>query len=225
MSLILSVFSLLLGAIARLWMMTVRTQTLSHSSLRASADRPWVLALWHGHLLALLTHRRRRRTFALVSLSRDGEMLAPALRFFSVEAVRGSSSKGGRQGLATIVSKLGEGYDAAFAVDGPCGPARVAKPGALAAARDGGGQVVPYAAACSCAILLSSWDGFVIPLPFSRIMIVLGEPIASSDIGTDELAARIDSAARIAQKALTEILDKTAPKAFAWDQDRWNVEG
>lgn len=193
-----------LGLVARAWLSTLRIRVLTHPSLRLERSRPWVLALWHGHLLLLLAHRRRRRTAALVSWSRDGEILRWGMRWFGLAAERGSSSRGGRAGLRAMVERLLGGWDGAFAVDGPRGPRRVARPGALCAARRAAGLVVPYAAACSWALRLRSWDRCEVPLPFSRVVVVLGEPISptAQAVTSRCLAARIDAAARLAQSCL-----------------------
>ncbi|MFW5738829.1 MAG: DUF374 domain-containing protein [Myxococcota bacterium] len=148
----------------------------------------------------LLAHRRRRRTVALVSWSRDGSLLSGAMRWFGVASVRGSGSRGGRAGLQRSVERLVAGWDAAFAVDGPRGPRGLARPGALAAARSARGIVIPYAAAGSRSLSLESWDRFQVPLPFSRVAVVLGAPMLPRARGTTEqLAARIDAATRLAQ--------------------------
>lgn len=199
-----AVLGLLIGFVARVWMLSVRTRVVLDPALSDRAEHPWVLALWHGHLLPLLAHRRRGPTVALVSWSSDGTMLAWAMRWFGVDAERGSSSRGGRVGLSLVTRRLRTGWDAAFAVDGPRGPCGVVRPGALAAARDVRGCVVPYVAACSHAIRLRSWDGFLVPLPFSRVVIHLGAPVAPAELplSTEDLATHIDAAVRFAQESL-----------------------
>jgi lysophospholipid acyltransferase (LPLAT)-like uncharacterized protein len=193
-----------LGLLARAWLFTLRVRVVTHSSLDVASPHPWVLALWHGQLLSLLAHRRRRRTVALVSWSRDGETLAWAMRWFGVSSERGSGSRGGKEGLEAVMARMREGWDAAFAVDGPRGPKGVARPGALAAARDARGLVVPYAAACSRTIVLRTWDRFEIPLPFSSVVVVLGAPLPRGDgVEADVLAARIDTASLLAQEIVT----------------------
>lgn len=192
-----------LGLLARLWLLTLRIQIHTHPSLQPSASTPWVFALWHGQLLPLLAHRRPRPTVALVSLSADGERLAWGMRWFGVRAERGSSSRGGKEGLAAVVERLRRGWDAAFAVDGPRGPRGVAQPGALAAARSARAWVVPYAVACSRKWVLRSWDRFEVPVPFCRVVVVLGEPVTDPyRCKPHRLAARIDAAASLAQEQL-----------------------
>jgi lysophospholipid acyltransferase (LPLAT)-like uncharacterized protein len=68
------------------------------------------------------------------------------------------------------------GHDLAITPDGPRGPARVFKPGALNAARLTGLPVVPLAVAASSAWHVDSWDRFLVPRPLARIRIAYGQP-------------------------------------------------
>jgi hypothetical protein len=147
--------------------------------LEGVRDRPWVLAFWHGTQWPLLAWRRRRPTVVLVSLSRDGAMQARALALQGLRVVRGSSSRGGAKGLAQVVRAMKrEALDAAFAVDGPRGPLGRVKGGLLVAARATGAVVVPLTGSMRRGLVLRrSWDRFAIAWPFTRVDVVLGEPI------------------------------------------------
>jgi lysophospholipid acyltransferase (LPLAT)-like uncharacterized protein len=206
----------LVGLTARAWIATLRLTLLLDPNVDVTTARPWSLAFWHGQQFALLRWRRRRTTVALVSLSRDGEIQAGALPRVGLSIERGSSSRGGAAGLKAIVRRLRRGVDAAFAVDGPKGPRGVVRSesggvGAALAARLAGGLVVPMASACSSFRVLSrAWDRFELPLPFSRVVVVLGPPIEPEQATPDRLAAAIDSARVVAIAALAE-----APRAKA----------
>jgi hypothetical protein len=207
----------LLGALVRVWLSTLRFSLVVDPALAgsASADLPWILALWHGQQMLLLRWPRRRRTIVLVSLSRDGDLLAGALPVLGCGVERGSTSRGGAGGLRSIVRRLRSGCDAAFAVDGPKGPRRSVRAlGASAAARLAGGVVVPLAAACSASWVLSrTWDRFELPRPFSRVAVALGAPLdletASSPSG---LAEAVESARAVAEEALKQN-DRTGRRA------------
>lgn len=209
----------LLGALVRVWLSTLRFSLVIDPALAGSAsaasDLPWILALWHGQQMLLLRWPRRRRTIVLVSLSRDGDLLAGALPVLGCGVERGSTSRGGAGGLRSIVRRLRSGCDAAFAVDGPKGPRRSVRAlGASAAARLAGGVVVPLAAACSASWELSrTWDRFELPRPFSRVAVALGAPLdpeaASSPSG---LAEAVESARAVAEEALKRN-DRTGRRA------------
>jgi lysophospholipid acyltransferase (LPLAT)-like uncharacterized protein len=167
------------GAIARAWLATLRVRLHVDPALAAVADRPWVMAFWHGNQWPLLAWRRRRRTVVLVSFSRDGAIQSGALVAQGFRVVRGSSSRGGVRGLAALVRAMRrERADAAFAVDGPRGPRGIVKGGVVAAARATGGVVVPMAGSVRRGVVLSrTWDRFAIAWPFTRVDVALGAPV------------------------------------------------
>jgi lysophospholipid acyltransferase (LPLAT)-like uncharacterized protein len=122
--------------------------------------------------------RRRRREIALlVSSSRDGEIVRKVMSPFGYRAIRGSSTRGGHGALRDLARAIGAGSDAAVTPDGPKGPARSAKVGAVALARMTGAVIVPVACGASWAKRARSWDRFLVPVPFSTIRYASGEPI------------------------------------------------
>jgi lysophospholipid acyltransferase (LPLAT)-like uncharacterized protein len=181
-----------LGVLARAWLATLRVRVVRDPSLERVADRPWVLAFWHGTQWPLLAWRRRRRTVVLVSLSRDGAMQARALAVQGLRVVRGSSSRGGARGLAALVRAMKcEQADAAFAVDGPRGPLGVVKGGAIAAAQATGAVVVPMTGRVGSGIVLRrAWDRFALAWPFTRVDVVLGAPIEPATAGARDAVER-----------------------------------
>jgi lysophospholipid acyltransferase (LPLAT)-like uncharacterized protein len=193
----------LLGAIARLWLASLRVRVAIDPALEAMSNRPWVLAFWHGTQWPLLAWPRRRSTVVLVSLSRDGMMQARALSMQGLRVVRGSTSRGGARGLASLVRMMKrDGVDAAFAVDGPRGPRGVVKGGAVVAARAAGAVLVPMAGAVRRGIVLRrAWDRFAIAWPFTRVDVALGCPIDPAVVGdarseVERALARMNGALR-----------------------------
>ena len=173
-----------LGAcVARLWLASLRVRVHGGSVLEGRRG-PHVLAFFHGTQLMLHGLGRRRRTCVMVSRSRDGDLQAAALGLLGFDVVRGSSSRGGTRALAAIVRRLRQpDTDAVFAVDGPRGPYGVVKPGVLVAAEHAGASIIPAGAAARRRLVLErAWDRFVLPLPFTRVEIVLGPPF---DLGAD----------------------------------------
>ena len=195
-----------LGWLVRAWIATWRVRVIEHPALQGSAaERARILAFFHGTQLAFHVVRRPRPTVVLVSHSRDGELQAGALHSLGFRIARGSSSRGGARGLASLVRVLRtEAADAAFAVDGPRGPQGRAKPGVLLAARRSEALLVPAGCASSHAhVLERAWDRFQIPWPFARVQIVLGAPVdPQSDSAAAQLEAAIDACNRDAADAL-----------------------
>jgi lysophospholipid acyltransferase (LPLAT)-like uncharacterized protein len=193
----------------RAWLCTLRLTLVVDPAVTAARAHPFALAFWHGQQFALLRWAWKQRMVALVSRSRDGELVAAALGILGVESARGSSSRGGAAGLKATVRRLRAGLDAAFAVDGPRGPARVVRcrggsVGAAQAARLGGGVVVPMAAACArCHVFARAWDRFELPLPFTRVVVVLGAPLAPGEATPEALGTAIDRARGEAARAVS----------------------
>lgn len=138
---------------------------------------PAVYVTWHEHLLPLALLCRRQGVVALVSRHRDGEILARILRRLGYETARGSSTRGGGPGLRRMIRAGRAGKPLAFTPDGPRGPARRCKPGAVRAAAATGLPVVPLATAATRSRRLGSWDQFMIPGPGARIYVSRGRPL------------------------------------------------
>jgi lysophospholipid acyltransferase (LPLAT)-like uncharacterized protein len=168
-----------LGVLAKVWLRTLRVRVISHPAIAAASGRPWVLAFWHGKQWPLLAWKRRGRTVVMVSLSDDGRMQARALGILGLTVVRGSTSRGGARGLASLVREMRRtDADAAFAVDGPRGPQGRVKGGAVSAARATGAVLVPVTGVVHGGFVLGrAWDRFEVAWPLSRVDVVLGEPI------------------------------------------------
>lgn len=140
-------------------------------------QKPVLLAFWHGRMLCFVHLYRRTRLTVLVSHSKDGEFISQVLRRFGIHATRGSSSRGGARGLLEIVKRVRRGYHVACTPDGPRGPRYQVQPGIVAIAKQTGAPILPVTYSAQWKKVLGSWDGFVIPLPFSRVVVVYGEPI------------------------------------------------
>jgi lysophospholipid acyltransferase (LPLAT)-like uncharacterized protein len=144
---------------------------------RKAAGERVILAFWHRHILLMPFAYGRGRATVLISLHRDGELVARAIRRLGYEPTRGSTSRGGLAGLRELVRKGRAGYDLAFAPDGPRGPAGEVHPGVLAAAQATGFPILPVAWAASRCRRLASWDRFVVPWPLAAVDFVYGEPL------------------------------------------------
>jgi lysophospholipid acyltransferase (LPLAT)-like uncharacterized protein len=193
---------LVLGLFVRVWLCTLRIELRGSGVLSSAA--PLVFAFWHGDQMLLARVPRRRSTVALVSWSRDGDLQRGVLTALGFCVVRGSTSRAGAAGLKGVVRALSSGSDAAFAVDGPKGPNRAVKPGAAKAASLAGAQLVPVGSAGSrCLTLARAWDHFLIPLPFSRVVVVLGEPLLGAGVQQNaRVASALSSVSREAALAL-----------------------
>jgi len=96
---------------------------------------------------------------------------------FGYHAARGSTSRGGVRALAQLKRDMAGGRPAAFTIDGPRGPARVAQPGAVWLAGATGNPIVPFHIEAASFWTINSWDRHQVPKPGSNIAIAIGAPI------------------------------------------------
>jgi lysophospholipid acyltransferase (LPLAT)-like uncharacterized protein len=183
----------------RLLRATVRLRYHGDEPIRdwERGEQRFILAFWHRHLLLMPYAYKGRRISVLVSQSGDGELIARTVARLGIDSSRGSSSRGGIAGMRSLLRKVAEDWDIAFTPVGPKGPASEVQPGVILAAASTGLPIVPVAVAASRAKRLRSWDRFLVPLPFSTVHFVYGEPLSverRGDLGQAavELKRRLD---------------------------------
>ncbi len=163
-----------LAAFVRLWAMTIRI-TVSAEERRRFMDRgrPALFVQWHNRLFITAELARRFRggnpLYALISASRDGAWLSAFFSACGIGAVRGSTSRFGREAARAMVELLRSGLDVGITPDGPRGPVYELKPGALVVARRARPAVMLLGMDYESSWRLPSWDGFHVPRPFSRM--------------------------------------------------------
>ena len=176
------------------------------------AHGPMIFSLWHNRLALSMTMWERfgRKKIhssglvALISASHDGGVLARALRYFKVVAVRGSSSRRGAQALLELNTWTARGYSVAITPDGPRGPRYVVTDGIIALGQLSGSPILPVSARVRGKLTLKSWDRFQIPLPFARCDIFLGLPLMVPRELSDEQRAALREELQRRMMALTE---------------------
>jgi len=137
-----------------------------------------VYASWHQRFFPGITFFASRRPIAImISQSRDGEMIARVVDILGWRSVRGSSSRGGMRALKEIRSLTGDGYRIGHIVDGPQGPFGVVKPGLLTIAQFAGAPIIPVIISAQRRWEFNSWDRFMVPKPFSKVLIRFAPPI------------------------------------------------
>jgi lysophospholipid acyltransferase (LPLAT)-like uncharacterized protein len=162
------------------------------------AGRPVIFAFWHSRILPLAYLHRNEGAVVLISRHADGEYIARVVGRMGFETARGSSTRGGALGLRELLRQVRAGRDVAITPDGPKGPPRVFKPGALMLARLTGAPVIPVGVWVRKAWKLNSWDGFLIPRPFGRIEVAYGEPsFVPRDISEEEMEVQAHRLAKV----------------------------
>jgi hypothetical protein len=188
----------MVAALGRTWRW--RSEGAEHYDEVIRGGRQPIMAFWHGRILPATYYFRRRGIVVITSENFDGEWIAGIIERFGYGTARGSTSRGGRRALLQLKRDMAAGKPAAFTIDGPRGPARVAQPGAVWLAKATGNPVVPFHIEASRHWTVSSWDRTMIPKAFATVSIAIGEPFeVSTEAGEDEIeAARKDLEQRLA---------------------------
>ena len=173
----------------------------------ARQGRQPIFAFWHGRILTATLYFRDRGIVVITSENFDGEWIARIIRRFGYETARGSTSRGGARALVQLRREMRAGRPAAFTIDGPRGPERVAQPGAVWLASATGQPVVPFHIEAQSFLTVNSWDRHQVPKPGSDVAIAIGDVIdvpPEADEGTierhrlelEQALARLEAQAR-----------------------------
>ena len=160
---------------------------------------PVVFAFWHRSLLACAYRFRGLDIAILISRSFDGELIARTVELLGFIAIRASSSRGGPSGLRQMERAYSNGHRCALTADGPRGPAFVAKPGTAQLAQLVGAWVGTFYVLPLRAWELRSWDRFLIPKPFSRVILTWPRHIPASEVTEATVQAALDRAVAMAR--------------------------
>lgn len=168
-------------ALCALWFLgkTTRKRLLNGEELFARWRRgeQVILAFWHSRILLMPFPYRGQKACIMNSIHRDGEIITRVIKRFGINAVRGSSTRGWMGGLKGMLEAYRQGHDLIVVPDGPRGPRWQAKSGVLQLARTTGAAIFPVTYGAAWHVTVNSWDRLLIPLPFSRVTYVVGQPI------------------------------------------------
>ena len=167
--------------------------------LKVENERPWIdhihsggrvlLCTWHQHFFSFIRYFRNYRIYGpglMISQSSDGEIIAGIANLSGWHTVRGSSSRNGMGALRQMIKHLKKTGLAAHILDGPRGPWGIVKRGAIYLARGGKAVFVPVTAVAENAWYFKSWDRFMLPRPFSTVVIRYGDMIPHLAVDHDE---------------------------------------
>ncbi|MGD2016631.1 MAG: lysophospholipid acyltransferase family protein [Planctomycetota bacterium] len=198
----------LLRTLGRTWRVEIANPERREELLEAGDG--CIAVLWHGRMATAAPVFAGVNTVILVSMSGDGELANTTLQRLGYRTLRGSSSRYGVRALKAMREMLRGGGAVAITPDGPRGPMHRVNRGAAFLARDSGLPILPFGFAAARAARLHSWDRFTLPLPFSRVQVVIGDPIqvdpeasdedlreVSRGIGEAIVATEVEAAARL----------------------------
>ena len=191
-----------------------------------------VLVFWHGRLMMapFIRGETDSDVHMLISMHRDGEIIARAVDGFGIKFIRGSSAnprkpgktKHGASAVAQMLAALDDGDVVAITPDGPRGPAETVQLGALRIAQRSGAPILAGGVSSSRGWRANSWDRFLLAAPFTRLFYVAADPVFIDKDASDEviekhrreLQSRLVEATAKADE-LAERSDENAPKGLS----------
>ena len=141
---------------------------------------PVLLCAWHQQFFSAIRPFKRYAKYQpalMISRSRDGAIIAAVARQTGWKTIRGSSSRGGKPALRSMIRHLECSKLAGHILDGPTGPVGVVKAGAIRLAHTTRAAIVPFSVSARWALYFNSWDRFMLPLPFSRVTLRFKDPV------------------------------------------------
>jgi lysophospholipid acyltransferase (LPLAT)-like uncharacterized protein len=182
-----------------------RASGLEHLDGIFATGRLPVMAFWHGRILPALYYFRHRNIAVITSDNFDGEWIARIIHRFGYTTARGSSSRHAARAALRAKRMMAEGHPVGVTLDGPRGPALHAQPGAIWLAKLTGNPILPFHLEAARHWTAPSWDGTQVPLPFSRVALVVGRPLPVPPDATDaDLASVKDELVRTLERLRTE---------------------
>lgn len=196
----------------RLWVRSARTVVEGEESYKKLREqgKPVVLIIWHGRIFFAPFFFRNQDMMPMISPSGDGEILVRLASGWGFKFIRGSSSHSIIRAWASLKGELEKDGVVIIVPDGPKGPGRKMKAGALKLSQATGAAIVPVSFSTTRKKFLDTWDRFLLFRPFHRVVAVFGEPrIVSPDL-TEEA---FDQVRCEIEQQLTE-LDEWADQYF-----------
>jgi lysophospholipid acyltransferase (LPLAT)-like uncharacterized protein len=189
----------------RLVFWTVRWEIVAPASTQRllAEPGPLIACFWHGRMMMMRAGMPRQYPIhILISEHRDGLLISRALRSLDVHTVSRARRRGGQTALRAMLRLLADGGRIGITPDGPRGPRMRAKAGAIKTAQLSGVPLIPASGAVNRRLLLGSWDRFCLAFPFSRGIILAGEPI---DVPREASAVELEKLRKLLEDRLNAL--------------------
>lgn len=197
----------LLWVFGRTWRFEVIAEEGVTPVLFGEKPGPEIYCFWHQCVLPCTVYFRKSNAVILISRSFDGELITRILKMFGFGAVRGSSSRGAREGLLGLKHVIETGHTAIFTADGPRGPIFQTKMGPIKLAQTTGAPIGAFHLQPERAWVLNSWDRFLVPKPFTRIAVSWAQwTHVATDLPSEEFEAK--------RQELNDALERARKRAY-----------
>ena len=183
-------FSLIASILMRLIYLSCRVEKRIPETLAqyVSGNEPAIFCFWHGRMIMQpFVKPPGRPMMVLISHHNDGALITATMRRFRIDSVRGSKKLGGAQALRTLFTITQARGNIAITPDGPRGPFQQAASGAAYVAAKTGYPLIPVTFSARRHWRFRSWDKFMLPKFFTRVLFVVGMPMTVSSDDTKTL--------------------------------------
>lgn len=201
--------SFLAAALLRYWCRTCRLVVCENEAREIAIRRQYggcIYAIWHQRMFYFGEYFGSRHVTMMISRSRDGDFAAAIFQRLGFRAVRGSGSRYYRSALVALVRELKSGpHSAGMMADGPQGPPRILKNGAVMLARKTGLPIIPMMYGAKRRIVFNSWDRYFVPAPFTQVSVLYGEPVFVPAKADRDACERIR---QLIEKRLNQMADR-----------------
>jgi lysophospholipid acyltransferase (LPLAT)-like uncharacterized protein len=181
MTIPMRVKSFLVAALLKCWCRTCRLAVCENEAREIAVRHRYggcVYVAWHQRMFYFGDYFGSRHITLMISKSNDGDLASAASEYLGFRAVRGSGSRYYRSALIALIREMKSGkHSAGMMADGPQGPPRVLKTGTVMIAKKTGKPIIPVVYGAKRRIVFNSWDRYFLPVPFTKIAVLYGEPI------------------------------------------------
>ena len=149
-----------------------------HADTLWKNNENFILCFWHGRLLMMpLSWKKEKKINMLISEHPDGQLISKTVKYFGINTIHGSTSKGGTKAIRNIIESLKSGQSVGITPDGPRGPKMKINSSIIKIASLTGFKILPLSCSVKNKFFLKSWDKFLVALPFGKGCFAWGEPL------------------------------------------------
>ena len=149
-----------------------------HADTLWKNNENFILCFWHGRLLMMpLSWKKEKKINMLISEHPDGQLISKTVKYFGINTIHGSTSKGGTKAIRNIIESLKSGQSVGITPDGPRGPKMKINSAIIKIASLTGFKILPLSCSVKNKFILKSWDKFLVALPFGKGCFAWGEPL------------------------------------------------
>ena len=157
-----------------IFLLNLISKTWRYEIIGNPPPKPSVVAFWHGTMLPIWKYFEHKNPLAVVSLSKDGEILTQLLKKWGFTVLRGSSSRNSKEVMQDMIELAPKG-NLLITPDGPQGPIYKMKAGAVITSQRAKVPLVLAGIEVKNKIILNSWDKFYFVMPFAKIILHFSE--------------------------------------------------